>query len=165
MSKKKINKELHDVDNEARGLNTDFVHSNFFEKNVKFDAKTFGEDLTREMHANKLLTDDDVDILADSRLDLMMNNAIINLLKDISKKKADVIKERVKDIVGIDIDFEEENKRRFKRFAVERTGHEETIYFNDGTPGGISIVTFIYKESPIEIKDFEVKINTEVSYY
>lgn len=162
MSKKKFTEKEQEIINDGRIMKADHFRVKYFDK---FNTKTFGEYLEKEMYANKLLTDDDIDILADNRLDLMINNTVRNLQEDISKKKADVVKERVKDIVGIDIDFEKENKRRFKRFAIERIGNKETIYFNNGTPDGISIVTFVYKESPIEIKDFEVKINTEVTYY
>ena len=162
MSKKKFTEKEQEIINDGRIMKADHFRVKYFDK---FNTKTFGEYLAKEMYANKLLTDDGVDILADKRLDLMINNAVRNLLKDMSKKKANVVKERVKDIMGIDIDFEEENKRRFKRFAIECTKNKETVYFNNGTPAGIRIVTFVYKESPIEIKDFEVKINTEVTYY
>lgn len=162
MSKKKFTEKEQKIINDGRIMKADHFRVKYFDK---FNTKTFGEDLAKEMYANKLLTDEGVDILADKRLDLRITNLIRKSVKDVKEKKAAVIKERVKDIVGIDIDFEEENKRRFKRFAIERTGNKETVYFNNGTPTGISIVTFVYNELPVEIKDNEIKINTEITYY
>ena len=83
----------------------------------------------------------------------------------IQRKKEAVIKERLKEIAGIDFDFNEEYKRRFKRLAIERLGDEERVYFNDGSVKGLQVVTFIHNELPIEQKGMTFTMTDEITYY
>ena len=85
------------------------------------------------------------------------------IAKDIIRKRDLVIKQKIKEIVGIEIDFEEESKRRFKRFCTVIQGNEETIYFNDGSIEGRRIVTFVKKDTPLSAVDFT--IGYEETYY
>ena len=85
------------------------------------------------------------------------------MAKDIIRKREIVIKQKIKEIVGIEIDFEEESKRRFKRFCTVIKGNEETIYFNDGSIDGRRIVTFVKKDQPLSAVDFT--IGYEETYY
>ena len=45
------------------------------------------------------------------------------MAKDIIRKREIVIKQKIKEIVGIEIDFQEELKRRFKRFCTVIKGN------------------------------------------
>lgn len=101
------------------------------------------------------------------------NDVDSNLIQDVTSKiisnindeKNKLITERLKKIVGIDLNIEEESKRRFKRLAIEYKGNEETIYFNDGSLDGIRIVTFLIKENPLTVEHGMYKINVSYSYY
>ena len=69
-------------------------------------------------------------------------NKQTQLIKDavdsVNKHKETIIKQNL-DRLGIDIDFEQESKRRFKRFAVEYDNIKETYYFDDGSIDGVKI--------------------------
>ena len=78
----------------------------------------------------------------------MFENISNIISKEINEKKANIIKQRIKEVIGIEIDEQEELKRRFKRFATYILDNEESIYFNDGSIGGVRIVTFIKNEMP-----------------
>jgi len=79
----------------------------------------------------------------------MMNEMISNAAIKINLEKEAVIKERLLSF-GYVIDFEEELKRRFTRFASEKKGNKEIIYFDDGSVDGLKLITFeiIYPEAP-----------------
>ena len=112
------------------------------------------------------LTDDlGNDLLADANISNLMQEVVGKIVKELQRKKESIIKERLKEIVGIEIDAEEEQKRRFKRFAIEYKGNEETIYFNDGSINGKRIVTFVKKDNLIDFDNDKFKLNTYYSYY
>lgn len=64
-------------------------------------------------------------------------------------KKEKVLKERL-EILGIDINLEEESKRRFKSLVAEYGPDEETYYYNDGSVDGLRIVTFIVPKGSVD---------------
>ena len=74
----------------------------------------------------------------------MMQEVTAKMAQDINTQKELVIKQKLKEIVGIEIDLKEELQRRFKRLSIVRQGNEETIYFNDGSIKGKRIVTFVF---------------------
>jgi hypothetical protein len=85
------------------------------------------------------------------------------MAKEINEKKELVIRERLREILGIEIDLQEELKRRFKRLSRVRQGNEETIYFDDGSIEGKRIVTFVRKDMPFNPETFIV--GYEETYY
>jgi hypothetical protein len=93
----------------------------------------------------------------------MMHEVTVKMAQDINKKKELVVRQKLKEIVGIEIDFNEEINRRFKRIGTEYNGNEQTIYFNDGSLEGKRIVTFVKKEIPFDVDNFS--IGYEESYY
>jgi len=105
------------------------------------------------------------DLLADVSVSNLMNNATSKLITDIQIKRETVIRERLKAITGIKLDIKEEQKRRFKRLAIEYEGNAETVWFNDGSIVGKRIVTFFRKDSPITFKDNTTEMSVEYSYY
>ena len=105
------------------------------------------------------------DLLVDVSISNLMQKVTKDMVKDIQKKREAVIREKLKEIVGIDIDIEEEQKRRFKRLAIEYKGNEETIYFNDGSIEGKRIVTFVRNEQPINFDSNNFKMSVNYSYY
>ena len=115
----------------------------------------------------KLQLPDDLgnDLLADVSISNLMQEATSKLISDIRDKRNKVITERLKEIVGIDLDIKEEASRRFKRLAIEYNGNEETIYFNDGSEQGKRIVTFVKKDNPLILETDRCQMSVEYSYY
>jgi len=115
---------------------------------------------------NPKLTDDlGNDLLTDVSISNIMYDITERLVNDIEQKRNQVITERLKEIVGIDLNIEEEQKRRFKRLAIEYNGSEETIYFNDGSEFGVRIVTFVRKNEPISFDTIKTTMRVDYSYY
>ena len=115
----------------------------------------------------KLQLPDDLgnDLLADVSVSNLMEDVTSKLISDIQQKRNQVITERLKEIVGIDLNIEEEAKRRFKRLAIEYNGNEETIFFNDGSIEGKRIVTFVRKENPLTFETDRCQMSVGYSYY
>ena len=120
-----------------------------------------------EFEPTKLqLTDDNGnDLLADVSIGNMMQEVTAKMIQDINVKREAIIREKLKEIVGLDIDIEQEQKRRFKRLSIEYRDNEETIYFNDGSIKGKRIVTFVKKDAPFDYINNDFKMSTEYSYY
>ena len=93
----------------------------------------------------------------------MMEEVTRKMAQDINTKKEIVIRQKLKEIVGIEIDVIEEERRRFKRLSSEFNGNEQTIYFNDGSLEGKRIVTFVKKEIPFDEENFT--LGYEETYY
>ena len=105
------------------------------------------------------------DLLANIGVHDLMRETTAKLVRDICEKREKVIAERLKQIIGIDLDIKAEANRRFKRFAIEYKGNEEIIYFNDGSEQGIKVVTFVSKENPPSITNNKCQMSVEYSYY
>jgi hypothetical protein len=120
-----------------------------------------------ELKAVKLQLPDDLgnDLLADVSISNLMQEATSKLINDIHEKRNKVITERLREIVGIDLDIKSEANRRFKRLAIEYKGNEETIYFNDGSEQGKRIVTFVKKDNPLTFETDRCQMSVEYSYY
>ena len=103
------------------------------------------------------------DFIADVGISNMMQEVTAKMAQDINTQKELVIKQKLKEIVGIEIDLQEELQRRFKRFCTVRQGNEETIYFNDGSIEGKRIVTFVRKDIPFDAENFT--LGYEKTYY
>jgi hypothetical protein len=87
------------------------------------------------------------------------------VVKDIAEKRQNLILNRLKEL-NISVDFKEESRRVFKRFASVRNGNEETILFNDGSIKGLRIITFVTKEDTnIKIDAKKFSLGYEISYY
>lgn len=89
------------------------------------------------------------DLLSDNSVYDLMQDVTSRLIADIEEKRSKVITKRLKEIAGVDLNIEEEVRRRFKRLAIEYNGNEETVWFNDGSIRGRRIITFVRKESPL----------------
>ena len=120
-----------------------------------------------ELKVVKLQLPDDIgnDLLADVSISNLMQEATSKLINDIYEKRNRIISERLKEIVGIDLDIKAEANRRFKRIAIELNGNEETIYFNDGSEQGKRIVTFVKKDNPLTFETNRSQMSVEYSYY
>ena len=120
-----------------------------------------------ELKAVPIQLPDDLgnDLLADVSVSNLMQEVTSKLINDIHEKRNKVITERLKEIVGIDLNIEEEAKRRFKRLAIEYTGNEETIYFNDGSEQGKRIITFVLEEQPLSFENDRCEMRAGYSYY
>lgn len=93
--------------------------------------------------------------------DELINKALI----EVEESKEKIIIERIEKIIGIDFDFEEESKRRFKRLLIERSNNRETVYFNDGSIEGVEIVTFIKHDFNMINESNSYKLEFGYSYY
>ena len=120
-----------------------------------------------ELKAVPIQLHDDLgnDLLAGVSVSNLMQDVTSKLISDIQDKINKVITDRLKEIVGIDLNIEEEAKRRFKRLAIEYNGNEETIYFNDGSIDGKRIVTFVRKDNPLTFETDRCQMSVEYSYY
>lgn len=120
-----------------------------------------------ELKVVKLQLPDDIgnDLLADVSISNLMQEATSKLINDIYEKRNRIISERLKEIVGIDLDIKAEANRRFKRIAIELNGNEETIYFNDGSEQGKRIVTFVKKDNQLTFETNRCQMSVEYSYY
>lgn len=120
-----------------------------------------------ELQEQKLELLDDLgnNLLADDKFSSLMHEATIKMMNDIHEKREKIIAKRLKEIIGIELNIEEESKRRFKRLGMEINGNEETIYFNDGSINGVRIVTFVKKESPISFETERSLTTVEYTYY
>lgn len=99
-------------------------------------------------------------------LNSTIEDYLSNMVANIEAKKLEIISRRLKEIVGIDFFPDLEARLRFKRLAHEFNGNEETIYFNDGSPEGRRIVTFVRKTSSfVNIGEGKFAMNEEYSYY
>ena len=105
------------------------------------------------------------DLLADAKVNSLMQEATSKLINDIHDKRNKIIAKRLKEITGIDLNIKEEANRRFKRLAIEYDGNNETIYFNDGSKQGKRIVTFVRKDNPLEFESNRTQMSMEYSYY
>jgi hypothetical protein len=111
------------------------------------------------------LDDSGNNLLADVSIGNLMQEVTLELINDIHNKRNKVIAKRLKEIVGIDLDVESEAKRRFKRFAIEYNGNEETVYFNDGSEQGKRVVTFVKKDNPLTFEIDRCQRNLEYTFY
>lgn len=105
------------------------------------------------------------DLLDDISINNLMQEATSKLISDIYEKRNKIITERLKEIVGFDLDIKAEANRRFKRLTIEYEGNEEIIYFNDGSEQGKRIVTFVRKDNPLNFEVDKFQIGIEYSYY
>lgn len=119
------------------------------------------------LKAEKLQLTDDLgnDLLSDVSVSNLMQEVTSKLINDIHEKRNKVITERLKEIVGINLDIKAEASRRFKRLAIEYKGNEETIYFNDGSEQGKRIVTFVREEQPLSVEIDRCEMRAGYSYY
>jgi len=105
------------------------------------------------------------DLSADVDINNLIEETINKIIKDLQQKKETIIREKLKEILGIEIDIEEERKRRFNRLSVEYRLNEEIIYFNDGSVNGKRIVTFVKKDNPINFNNNKFEFCVEYYYY
>jgi len=121
--------------------------------------------LEMEQTVSKLTDDLGNDLLADVSISNLMQEATDKMVKGLQEKREAIIRAKLKEIIGIEINIEEEQKRRFKRLSIEYNGKEETIYFNDGSVNGKRIVTFIKKNIPFDFNDKDFKMIYDYYYY
>jgi len=101
------------------------------------------------------------DISTTNLIQRITEECIINLQKQRDK----IIADKVKEIIGIDLNLEEEEKRKFKRFVFEYNDKQETVYFNDGSISGKRIVTFVKDQYQYNFDSPSLKLNVEYFYY
>lgn len=95
----------------------------------------------------------------------IMTEAIYEIAQSINAQKELVIKQKIKEKLGIEVDLQEESQRRFKRFHTIHQGNEETIYFNDGSIDGKRIVTFVKKDTSLDSNLEGYNLRYEETYY
>ncbi len=87
---------------------------------------------------------------------------IKGIINKISDNKDKLILNKLKEL-NIDINFNEEKERRFKRFRVEIKDSETTYYYNDGSIDGLRIITFVDTQTPFDKDNLSISIETK--YY
>lgn len=84
------------------------------------------------------------------------------IIRDLQQKREKLIIDRLKEL-GITLDYEVEQRRRFKSLAREYKGEEETIYYNDGSEQGLRVITFVTKQIPFDME--KMSMGYETHYY
>lgn len=87
-----------------------------------------------------------------------------DMIAELNKKKDAIIMHRLEKL-GIKLDVEVEQRKRFKTFVVEYNDHEETYWYNDGSETGLRIVTFKKAQPNFDLKEPNHTVKTEISYY
>jgi hypothetical protein len=87
-----------------------------------------------------------------------------DMIAELNKKKDAIVMHRLKKL-GIKVDVEAEQRKRFKSFTVEYNNHEETYWYNDGSETGLRIVTFKKAQPNFDLNKPNYTVKTEVSYY
>lgn len=87
----------------------------------------------------------------------------------LQREKDGIIRQKVQEKTGLDIDINEEAERKFSRFVVEHRGSKETVWFNDGSPEGLRVVTFENHTPEFSSCDFvnkgKMNLNISFTYY
>lgn len=117
-----------------------------------------------ELEPKKIKLPDDLgnDLLADVSISNYMQDATKKLLEDIQKKREELIYKHL-EILGVSIDIEQEQRRRFKSLSIEFKDDEETIYYNDGSENGLRVITFVTKQQPFDPEKLTIGYDTH--YY
>ncbi len=87
--------------------------------------------------------------------------AQVDILEKIAKFKNDILTDILRKH-GIEIDVNEEVRRRFPRLMVEKQENEERVYFNDGTVDGKHLFTLVYSHPINRVHD---KTNFNADFY
>lgn len=83
---------------------------------------------------------------------------------DIEDKKRGIILAKLEE-KGIELDIAKESVSRFKKLSVSYQGNKEIIYYNDGSPNGLRVVTFKTEISPINHEERSASITANTIYY
>jgi hypothetical protein len=105
---------------------------------------------------------------AEYKTDVIISNlskVADEMVKNFNAKKDVLIRSKIKEVLGFEIDLELEQLKRFKSLCIEYKGDEETIYYNDGSVSGKRIITFVKIENPINYNTNTFSMSTEYSYY
>lgn len=98
----------------------------------------------------------------------LMHEKINQACENLNKKKEELVLAQLKGW-GIEINLDEERKRRFRRILIEQNNSTETWYFNDGSLEGMRIITFVQDNKSFnptmldEVHKFSLSL--ELSYY
>lgn len=102
-------------------------------------------------------------------MEIQSNDILMDLIRkmseDIEKKHYEIILQRLKEVAGIDFDFESEKKRRFKNVLIVHEGEKQKVYYNDGSVDGLLIVTFVLDYQPPSLNNIGNEVNFELKYY
>ena len=79
-----------------------------------------------------------------------------DMIAELNKKKDAIIMHRLEKL-GIEIDIEAEQRRRFKNFVVEYNDTGETYWYNDGSETGLRIATFKKPQPNLDLKESKYK--------
>ncbi len=86
-----------------------------------------------------------------------MEDIIRQYIDNIYIQKDTLIKLRIIERVGIDIDFYAESKKRFKKIAhiIHEHDNSEHYYYDDGSDKGLHLISF-YNSVPSLNNDFNI---------
>ena len=101
----------------------------------------------------------------------IMDDVISALVKKIADEKEKVIQMRLRRLrsFNVELDLKEESQRKFPRIKCEILGgHTETWWYNDGTPSGIRLISFV-QDKTIKDTDFNtfktMRMAVDIKYY
>ena len=103
-----------------------------------------------------------------TRLNLNRTDELIkNELNKLVLEKQKLVIQRVKEVAGVDINFEYEKKRLFPRLAVMNfVNHSEQWYWNDGSDNGLLLISFYLDDDNFKVGDSAntIKIGFKYKY-
>lgn len=97
----------------------------------------------------------------------LQNDLVSKISSEIDAKKKQILLDKLS-LLGVELNLELEEKRRFKILFMESTQNEQTIYYNDGSIDGIRVVTFCMIDTfPSYDLDDErsISVVSELKYY
>ncbi len=104
-------------------------------------------------------------LLSDKKASDYMAEMTTKLISNIENQREKIIRDRLKALTGIELNLEEEQKRRFKSLSISYNGNEETIFYNDGSIEGKRIVTFVRKEHFVNFDTTQERVDVKYSFY
>lgn len=94
----------------------------------------------------------------------IQNEVIRKMSADIEDKKRGIILAKLKE-KGIELDIAKESVSRFKSLSISYQDNKEIVYYNDGSPNGLRVVTFETKISPINQMERSASITANTYFY
>lgn len=92
----------------------------------------------------------------------MIQELLNKHIASIQEKKDNLVKQRLFEYLGYELDILKESQRRFPRLLIISQNDEISYYWNDGTDNGYRLITFYYE--PYKFNELDNTVCTYFSY-
>jgi len=86
------------------------------------------------------------------------------IVKNINDKRNEIISRKLIEL-GLEVEFNLDIRRRFKKFITEIVNDSETLYYDDGSIHGLRIITFVTEHAPIDFTNKKLTVVYNLSYH